>query len=208
MSNTNAKWDKMPDDNAINDAVTALKENGFKVLLEENAEQALACLKGLIPKGSEVMVGGSVTLEEIGFTEYLAKGSHGWRNLYAETRKECDAAKRSELRRKAVAADYFVSGINAITMKGALVACDMSGSRVGAYPFAAKNLILVSGVNKLTGDLDEAFTRVREHAFPLTNKLTTKHYGFACCMAKWVILEREPTEGRTTIILVKSKLGF
>jgi len=205
---TEAKWEKMPDDSKINEAAAALKMNGFEVILFENKEQALTCLKMLIPKGSEVMVGGSATLEEIGFSEYLAKGNHGWINLHAETCKECDEAKRAEARRKTVTAEYFVGGINAITIRGALVACDMSGSRVGAYPYAAKNLIVVSGTNKLTNDLHEAFARVREHAYPLTNQLTTKKFGFTCGMAKWVILEKETIEGRTTVILVKEKLGF
>jgi len=38
-----------------------------------------------------------------------------------------------ELRRKSVTADYFISSANAIARTGELVACDASGSRVGAW---------------------------------------------------------------------------
>jgi hypothetical protein len=84
----------------------------------------------------------------------------------------------------------------------------MSGSRIGAYLYAAKHLMLVSGANKITSNLEDAMRRVQEHAFPLTNQMVKKAYGFSCDMAKWVIINRETIENRTTLILVKEKLGF
>ena len=66
-------------------------------------------------------------------------------------------------------ADYFISGANAIAQSGEIVACDRSGSRVGAWPFAAAHLILASGINKITPTLDDALRRVWEYAFALEN---------------------------------------
>jgi L-lactate utilization protein LutB len=202
------KWVQLPEQTTFNNAVKNLRANGFNVVVAENGKEALEHLKKMIPRGSEVMVGGSVTLEEIGFSSYLKSGDHGWKDLYAEITSQNDSAKRNELRRKAVTAEYFLAGVNAITTGGALIACDHSGSRIGAYAFAAKNLILVSGAQKITENLNDAFSRVREYAYPLVNQMTKTHYGFACCMSKWLILESEPIKGRTTLILVKEKLGF
>jgi hypothetical protein len=54
---------------------------------------------------------------------------------------ENNVQKRNEIRRKSVIADYFLSGVNAIAAIGELVSCDASSSRVGAWPFAAKNFV-------------------------------------------------------------------
>jgi hypothetical protein len=62
-----------------------------------------------------------------------------------------------------VTAEYFLSGVNAIAITGEHVSCDASGSRAGAWPFAARNLILVSGVNKIVPSLQDALQRVMEY---------------------------------------------
>ena len=66
------------------------------------------------------------------------------------------------LRRKSVTAEYFISRVNAIAQSGEIVACDRSGSRVGAWPFAAVHLLLVSGANKIVPTLEQALRRVRD----------------------------------------------
>jgi len=202
------KWTTLPDEDTVRSTAEAIRSNGINVIVLEKGSEALDYIRKVIPRGSEVMMGGSVTLEQIGFKNYLASGGHRWKNLYAETCSETDPQKRSELRRKAVIAEYFVGGLNAITRKGELVACDMSGSRVGAYPFAAKNLILVSSTQKITSDLQTAMCRVREYALPLTSKMVKEASGFACCISKWVIIENETIKGRITLILIREKLGY
>jgi hypothetical protein len=202
------KWSKMPDEGAVKTTFDAIKRNGINAILAENGKEALAHIKRIIPRGAEVMSGSSVTLEEIGFKAYLKSGKHDWKDLYAEIQMEKDDSVRQELRRKSVTAEYYLGSVNAITLKGELVACDMSGSRIGAYLYAAKHLMLVSGANKITSNLEDAMRRVQEHAFPLTNQMVKKAYGFSCDMAKWVIINRETIENRTTLILVKEKLGI
>ncbi len=81
-------------------------------------------------------------------------------------RAENDDKKRADLRRKSVTADYFISGANAIARTGEIVACDASGSRVGAWPFAAGHLILVVGVNKIVPSLNDALNRVQGVCVP------------------------------------------
>jgi hypothetical protein len=58
---------------------------------------------------------------------------------------ENDDKKRSELRRKSVCAEYFISSANAIAQTDERVAWDATGSRTGAWPFAAGHLIIVAG---------------------------------------------------------------
>ena len=86
--------------------------------------------------------------------------------------------------------------------------CDASGSRVGAWPFAAGHLILVAGVNKIVPSFDDAMKRVKEYAYPLENARAQKVYGTASIIGKYVILSHERIPGRTHLILVKEALGY
>lgn len=202
------KYEKLMNDNEIKEVANNIENRGINVLLVENRAEALEKIKELIPKNSEVYNGGSSTLNEIGFLDYLKTNKHGWINLHEEILKEKDPKKQADLRRKSVTSEYFLGSINAIAKTGELVACDATGSRVTAYPFAAKNLILVSGINKITDSLEDAIKRVREYVYPLENERAKKAYGSGSTIGKWVIIEREIFKGRTTLILVKEKLGF
>jgi hypothetical protein len=116
------------------------------------------------------MNGSSTTLIEIGYQELLDSGQHSWRDLHKVVVSENDVEKRNEIRRMSVTAEYFLSGVNAIAITGEHVSCDASGSRAGAWPFAARNLILVSGVNKIVPSLQDALQRVMEYAYPLVHQ--------------------------------------
>jgi len=203
-----ARWNRIPFAGDVEETVRAVQNRGIQVMLAENGARALLILTSLIPPGSEVMNGSSTTLIEIGYEDLLKSGRAGWKDLHAVITAENDEKKRAELRRKSVAADYFVSGANAIARTGEIVACDASGSRVGAWPFAAGHLVIVCGVNKIVPTLDDALRRVREYAYPLENARAMKAYGTPSQIGKCVILASEKTPGRTTLILVKETLGY
>jgi L-lactate utilization protein LutB len=203
-----AKWNRIPFAKDVEETVKAVQNRGIQVMLAENGARALLILTSLIPPGSEVMNGSSTTLIEIGYEDLLKSGKAGWKDFHSVVTAENDAMKRAELRRKSVATEYFVSGANAIARTGEIVACDRTGSRTGAWPFAAGHLIIVSGVNKIVPSLDDALRRVREYAYPLENVRATKAYGTPSKIGKCVILANEETPGRTTLILVKEALGY
>ncbi|GIU68704.1 MAG: hypothetical protein KatS3mg001_554 [Candidatus Pacearchaeota archaeon] len=206
MSENN--WLKIPKEKEIHETISSLKNRGINVFIVGNKKEALEKIKEIIPKRSEIMFGSSLTLEEIGFFSLLESEKNRWKNFSEKIKNENDPSKRQDLRRKAVTAEYFLGSVNAIAKTGELVACDASGSRVGAYPFAAKNLILVAGIQKITKNLEEAIKRVREYVFPLENERAKKIYGMPSATAKWVIIEREIIPNRINLILVKEKLGF
>ncbi len=202
------QWDTLPGKEVIERTVSNLQGHGFSVETVSSSKEAFKKIQELIPKGKEVMTGSSTTLNEIGFSEYLQSGTHPWIDLHSKISSENDEAKRSELRRKATAAQYFVASANALTEDGCIVAADMSGSRVGAFPFSAEHLILVVSTQKITKDVPAAFERVREYVLPLESKRALEAYGMSSQTAKWVVLEREIVPGRVTVILVSEKLGF
>ena len=202
------KWNKTPSDEEVANTILALQQRGIKVIHVKNGQNALDTLKTIIPQDAEVMDGASVTLVEIGYREFLDSGRSGWKSLRAAVYAENDYTKRRELRRKSMTAQYFISGVNAIAQTGELVACDTGGSRVGAWHFAARRLILVCGINKIVPTLDYALSRVREYAYPLENIRANRKYGESSQLGKWVILAHEAEEGRITVVLVDEPLGY
>jgi L-lactate utilization protein LutB len=203
-----AALDDSPGDEEVSKAVDNLRENGFAVVVVDSAEEALETLQSQIPAGASVMNGHSTTLEEIGFVDYLTEGDHEWESLPDEIWSIDDDEQRQAARRDAQTADYFLGGINAIAQTGELVAADRSGSRIGAYPFAAENLIVVSGVNKIVPTLDDALDRLESVAYPLENERAKDAYGVESAVAKQLIFRQELDEGRTTVVLVREQLGY
>ncbi|WP_435317143.1 lactate utilization protein [Haloarchaeobius sp. TZWSO28] len=201
-------YDQLPDDATIDETVENLESRGFDVVVVDDAEAALDAVTAQIPDDVSVMNGHSTTLEEIGFVEYLNEGDHDWENLAGQVWNIDDDAERHTFRRKAQTADYFLGSVNAIAQSGELVAADASGSRIGAYPFAAQHLVLVSGVNKITEDLDAAFDRIEEFAYELENARAQEAYGMESVIAKQLVYRHETEEGRTTLVLVRDNLGY
>ena len=201
-------WNRFPTPDIVEGTIIAVEERGMQVLPVADGDEALAVLERIIPLNAEIMTGSSTTLIEIGFEDYLAREKNRWKTLHTEINAENDPEKRAGMRRKSVAADYFISGANAIAQTGEIVACDASGSRVGAWTFAAGHLILVVGINKIVPTLEDALKRVRLYAFPLENVRAKKVYGTPSVVGKCVILAHERVEGRITLILVNESLGY
>jgi len=202
------RWNELPSNEKLANIVLTLQRHGMRAIQAADGREALDILRTLIPSGAEVMDGASVTLFEIGYREFVDSGQSAWQNLRAAVHAENDPAKRHELRRKSMTAQYFVSGVNAITESGELVACDTAGSRVGAWHFAADHLILVCGINKIVRTLDDAFRRVREYSYPLENLRANRKYGVPSQLGKWVILAYEEVQSRVTVILIRERLGY
>lgn len=202
-----ARWSSIPSDQEIARTVEAVKARGIEVVLVQDGSRALEKIVEFIPSGSEVMNGSSTTLIEIGYDDPLI-AERGWMDLHAAVVSEDDAEKRNEIRRKSVTAEYFLSGVNAIAMTGELVSCDATGSRVGAWPFAARRLLLVAGVNKIVPTLQDALQRIRDYAFPLEDARFHRIYGLPSRIGKCVILAGEAQAGRTTLILARESLGY
>jgi len=200
--------DVQPDDQTIDATVDALEANGFEVVVVDSADEALETVQSQIPAGASVMNGHSTTLEEIGFVDYLGEGDHDWESLPDEIWSIDDDAERQAARRDSQTADYFLGGINAISQTGALVAADRSGSRIGAYPFAAGNVVIISGVNKIVPTLDDALDRLESVAYPLENERAKEAYGVESAIAKQLIFRQELDEERTTVVLVRESLGY
>ncbi len=188
----------------------ALAANGFMPEVIATKEDALERIKELIPKGASVMNGASTTLQEIGYTEYLKDGKHGWNNLHANILAETDAAKQADLRKMGVLSDFYLGSVHALTEDGQMVISSNSGSQLPHLAYTSPNLILVVSTEKITPTLADAFERIQNHVVPLEDERMKKVYGFGTLRAKTLILHKEnQAMGRKVhVLLVEENLGF
>lgn len=195
---------------SINNAITALTNHSFIPVVVENKEEALKKVIELIPKGSSVNDGASKTLEQIGFTDFLKKGEHGWNNLHDAILKETDQAKQGLLRKQLSVSDYYLGSVHAITETGELVISSATGSQLPALAHNAQNLVLVVGSQKIVPTLNDAFDRIEKYVIPLEDERLRAVYGMGTLHAKTLILRAEhPMMGRKVhVIIVKEALGF
>lgn len=201
-------WNQIPDQATIDKTVAGLRQRNFNPVFVPDRQRALEQLKQMIPAGTEVMTGGSTTLDEIGFIELLASNQHPWRNWKDRIFAEKDPEKQADLRRAATTAQYFIGSVQAVAQTGQVLGTDATGSRQGGYVYGARNVIWVVGVNKIVPDLDMALRRLREHCVPLEDARMKGVGATGTYVGKIVIYEREGLPRRISTILVGEKLGF
>lgn len=203
-------YTKLASPESVQRTIQALTERRFTPVLLETGRDALAYIQSQIPDGASVMNGSSVTLEEIGFVEYLKSGTHTWNNLHEAVLKEEDKKKRDDLRKHAVVSDYYLGSVHALSETGEMVIASNTGSQLPHLVYTSPNLMLVVGIQKIVPDLAAAVKRLEEHVIPLEDEHMKKLYGSGTQHNKTLILHGESTmmKRSATVILVKEKLGF
>ena len=204
------KYDTLASKEAVQMAMSALKERGHLPQLVESRSEALARIQELIPMGASVMNGSSRTLEEIGFVQYLKDGEHGWNNLHEAILSEKDPAKQAALRKQSVLSDFYLGSVHAVAQTGEIIIASNSGSQLPHVVFTSQNLIFVVGTQKIVPTLSDGFDRLEKHVIPLEDERMKQAYGIGTYPSKIVVFNREqPFMGRKShIIFVSEKLGF
>jgi hypothetical protein len=195
------------DDARVTRTAAALEANGIGVLRAADAADAKRIVLGLIPAGSQVYHGASKSLADSGITEAIEKSGR-----FDPIRPRIWTMDRTtqgdEIRRLTSSPDVMLGSVHAVTETGSLVAASMGGSQLGPYVSGAGRVILVVGTQKIVSDLDEAMSRVYDYAFPLEDARAQAEYGIHSAVNKVLIINREITPGRITVVLVDEVLGF
>jgi uncharacterized NAD-dependent epimerase/dehydratase family protein len=121
------KYFQLPSEESFNATVKALEAKGYKVHVVDTGAEATEVVKNLIPAGASIMNPMSTTVAQIGLLDVI-KTNPDWVNLHKEILAEKDQSKLPELRRKSFNADYWISGVNAITEKGDIIIVDGTGT--------------------------------------------------------------------------------
>ncbi len=201
-------WNKQAGEEAIEAAVKSLNTNGFTALVVENGQEAKEKALELIPKGSEVFTVTSETVDSIGLSKELNESGK-----YDSVRNKLHSLDRNTQRKEMVmlgaAPDWVVGSVHAITEDGKAMIASASGSQLPAYVYGASHVIWIVGTQKIVKDVEQGTKRIYEYTLPLESERARKAYGIpGSVVAKLVLMNREISKGRTTIILVKEVLGF
>jgi len=186
---------------------TALQAKGFSVLRAADAADAKRVVLGLIPKGSQVHHGASLSLEASGIIDEI-ENSGRFDPVRSRIRDLDRKTEADEIRRLSAAPDVMLGSVHAITETGSLLAASMGGSQLGPYVGGAGRVILVVGTQKIVSDLQEGLRRIDEYAFPLEDARAQAAYGIHSAVNKVLIINREIVPERITIVLVDEVLGF
>lgn len=148
---------------------------------------------------------------QIGFITYI-KGETPWKNIHGTIVHETDAVKQADLRRTlGSTVDYYITSVAAVTETGHLAHGDLSGSKVGPVSFAAGNVIVVAGSNKIVKDEHEAWRRMEEFAWPLESARVRIAYGLPASSITHYEVIRTPSPfnaNRIQVLLINEALGY
>ena len=197
--------------------VKNLQSRHFEAYYCDTKEDALQKALDLIPEGSSIGWGGTVTAEEIGLIDAVKAGSYKVYDRATATTAE----DRDTIQRQAMFADYFLTSANGLSLDGQMVNIDGFGNRVSAIICCARNVLVIVGMHKVTDSLEEAVKRARTVAAPMNKQrfgvtdtpCCATGYCHDCksegCICNHIVITRHsrPT-GRIKFILVGEEVGF
>lgn len=193
--------------------IKGLESRNMKGFYAKSRAEALQIALGLIPAGSSVTMGGSVSAREIGLVDALKVGEYNF----------IDRDMSDDKRAAALAAydvDVFLSSCNAMTEDGVLVNIDGNANRVSAIAFGPRKVIFIVGMNKVCKDVDGAMKRARNVAAPVNAQrfglstpcsftgscMDCKSADTICC--QFLVTRYSRHDDRISVILVNDNLGF
>ena len=141
----------------------SLERRNYEAYYCPTAAEAVDKVSALIPDGSSVTWGGSMTIRDMGLTAKLHE--RDLKTMDRDLAADRDEAQR--IYREAFSADYYLTSANAISEDGVIVTIDGNGNRVAAITFGPKRVILVIGLNKVAQDVSAAVARARSTASPI-----------------------------------------
>ena len=205
-------------------AFEKLAENVIKNLEKRNMEgyyfadsqSCVEAIMNMIPEGSVISWGGSMTLKETGMMDALKSSNHTLIDrMSAKTPQEM-----REIFAKTVMSDYFFMSTNAITTDGILINIDGNSNRVACLTHGPSHVFILVGRNKFTASVEAGVERVHTMACPpnairLNRNIPCGLTGNChdclspeCFCNQIVITRRSGHAGRIKVFLINEDLGY
>jgi len=184
-----------------------IRERNIEVVIVNTGEEARQVVLERIPQGAQVHSGKSKTLQEAGIIDAIMDPNQ-FSALRHQTLKMDRKTQGAEIRKLLAAPDFMLGSVQAITEAGMLVDVSATGSQIGPYANTAGKVILVVGSQKIVPDLETAIQRIREYVQPWEEEQVRKAANISTFVGKILIVEREWTNGRMTVILVREPIGI
>ena len=202
--------------NLANTIIENMKKKNMEGYYCATSAEAVEKALSLMPEGSSVTWGGSVTLSECGLMDALHANNYELIDrMNAKTPEEA-----RQLFGQQVLADFFLMSSNAVTINGELVNIDGNSNRVACLCCGPKNVIVIAGMNKVVSTIEDGVHRVRNIAAPPNTVRLNRNtpcaktgkcgdcYSPDCVCSQIVITRRSSIPNRIKVILVGEELGF
>lgn len=203
-------------ENAAKTIIANLEKRQMEGYYCEDSAAAVKKVLELIPEGSSISWGGTMTMKESGVLDALQNGNFTLIDrATAQTPQE-----KKEIFAKTVCSDYFFMSTNAITMDGELVNVDGHANRVACLCAGPENVIVLAGMNKVVTNVEEGHNRARNIAAPMNTVRLHKNTPCAtkgkcfnclspdCICSQIVVTRRSGIPGRIKVILIGEELGY
>ena len=199
-----------------NTIIENMKKKNLEGYYCATAKEAVEKALSLMPEGSSITWGGSVSIMESGLLDAVRQGNYEIIDRDTATTPE-DARM---MYAKQVMADFYLMSSNAITMNGELVNIDGRSNRISCLCWGPQNVIVLAGMNKVTPDVESAIARVRNIAAPPNAVRLNKNtpcsktgkcgdcYSPECICSQVLVTRRSSTPNRIKVILVGEELGY
>lgn len=201
----------------IERTINNLRKRNMEGFFVKDTKGLKELLIELIDENSVVGVGDSMTLFETGVIDLLRKGNYTFLDKY---REGITSEEKKQIYRQNFSANTFLCSTNALTEDGELYNIDGNGSRVAPMIYGPDQVILVTGINKIVRDIEEAEKRVRNYAAPIDAKRLNKNtpctslgYCVDCKSPNricndFTIIRGQFIKDRIKVIIVEKELGY
>ncbi len=194
-----------------------LARRHFESYFCQDAGEAIARVLQLMPPGSSVTWGGSMTVRDMGLTQAV---KHSGNYTVYDRDEASNAEEKRQCYLKAFDCDFYLTSVNAMSEDGVIVNVDGNGNRVAAITWGPKHVIMVVGMNKVAPSVEAALARARGTAAPinaarmqLDTPCTSDGACHNCnaehCICNYVHFMRNSyPAGRHIVVLVNQPWGF
>ena len=177
--------------------------------------RALAKALELIPEGSSIGWGGSMSIKEMGLMDAVCSGNYTVYNR--------DICKTPEEKRKTSSrssTQTFSCAAPTRSEDGVLVNVDGTANRVSCISWGPRNVLMIVGMNKVVAGVEDAVSRARHEAAPINAQrfgldtpcsktgvcANCKSPDTVCCQV--LVTRYSKEKGRIKVILVNEDMGF
>ncbi|MBP2021356.1 L-lactate utilization protein LutB [Clostridium punense] len=197
--------------------INNLRKKNMEGYFIKDEDELKELLQELITENSVVGVGDSMTLFQTGVISFLRNGNYTFLDKYKE---DITSEEKKKIYIENFSADTFLCSTNALTEEGELYNIDGNGSRVAPMLYGPKQVIIVTGINKIVKDIEAAEKRVRNYAAPIDAKrlgkntpCTTLGYCVDCKSPEricndFTIIRGQFIKGRIKVIILGKSLGY
>jgi hypothetical protein len=205
-------WEKLAEKTVKN-----LKKHQFDAHFFQKSDEALKFIMDSVSGFESFGFGGSDTTHSLNIPNELEKNG---KTVYDHNKKGLSPEQNVDFRKKQSSCDCFFCSANAISATGEIVNVDGVGNRTNAMSFGPKKVIIISGMNKVTHDLESAMNRIKQVAGPMRAKSLGMETPCAetgicndCNVPMRIcrittILHHKPMMTDVSVVLINEELGY